>query len=154
MIIDPVGVDAGQGRQVMKRIILLVCTAALALSVTTGPAAAAPTQAKNYQTYDLACDGLGNITIEVVNRGHWGAAKVQGTQLTLIQSWATLTVTPEGSDTVVYEEAHAKGNDDIDDICRRSWTQEVVEGDPDAPPGFPAGTYLLQAETGVKHVGR
>jgi hypothetical protein len=41
------------------------------------------------QTLDLACDGLGDITIEVVNRGHWGAAKVQGTNTTLIPDLLT-----------------------------------------------------------------
>jgi hypothetical protein len=134
----------------VKRIIVLMCATALALAATAGPAAAGPVQAANYQTYDLTCDGLGDITIEVVHRGHWGAAQVQGTNLTLIQSWAVLTVTPEGSDTVVYEERHAKGNDRIDDVCRRSWTVEVIDGDPTAPPGFPPGTYRLQLETGVK----
>jgi hypothetical protein len=134
----------------VKRIIVLVCATALALAATVGPAAAASTQATNYQTYDLSCDGLGDITIEAVARGHWAATKVLGTDLTLIQSWAVLTVTPEGSDTVVYEERHAKGNDKVDDVCRRSWTEEVIEGDPTAPPGFPPGLYRLHIESGVK----
>lgn len=138
----------------MRRILLLVFTAALTLSAAAGPAVAAPTNATNYQTFDLTCDGLGDITIEVVSRGHWGAAKVQGTQLTLVQAWATLTVTPQGSDEVVFTEHHAKGNDDYDDICRQSWTEEIVEGDPNAPPGFPAGTYTLDHTTGVKIRGR
>jgi hypothetical protein len=134
----------------MKRILLMICTVALALATTTGAASAAPTKATNHETFELECDTLGAITIEVVNRGHWGTAKVVGTNTTLIQAWATLTVTPEGSDTPVFEEDHAKGNDSIDDVCRRSWIVEIVEGDPEAPPGFPAGTYRLDAETGVK----
>ena len=110
----------------MKETILLVCTAAaLALSATA--ATAAPTKATNYETIEATCDGLGDVTIEVVNRGHWGAVRVQGTNITLIQSWATLAVTPEGSDTVVYEESHAKGNDDTDDVCRDSWIEVLEE---------------------------
>jgi hypothetical protein len=102
------------------------------------------------QTLDLACDGLGDITIEVVNRGHWGAAKVQGTNTTLIQAWSEETVTYDGS--VVHQDSHAKGNDTIDDICRFSWSQEFAEDD--LPPGFPAGTYHFEIETGVKVRGR
>lgn len=138
----------------MRKIVVLMCAGALALSMIAGTAAAAPTQATNYESFDLTCDELGDITIETVSRGHWGTAKVQGTNLTLVQSWATLTVTPMGSDTAVFEERHAKGNATIDDTCRRSWTEEVIEGDPDAPPGFPAGTYLLEHESGVKVRGR
>lgn len=138
----------------MKRMLLLVCVAGLALSVTAGAASATPSNAANYETYDVTCDGLGDITIETTSRGHWAAAKVLGTNLTLVQSWAILTVTPIGSDTAVFEESHSKGNAEIDDTCRRSWAEEVVEGDPEAPPGFPAGTYLLELETGVKVRGR
>ena len=95
-----------------------------------------------------------DITIEVVSRGHWGA-KVRGTNTTLIRSWATLTVTPEGDPTnVVWEEDHAKGTDQIDDVCRRSWTVHVTENDPDAPPGFPPGDYVLESATGVRIRGR
>jgi hypothetical protein len=134
----------------MKKILLLACTAALTASVAAGPAAAAPTRATNYESVEVTCDGLGDITIEVVNRGHWGTAKIQGTNTTLIQAWAHETVTYEGK--VVNEERHAKGNDRIDDICSHSWSEEL--GQDDLPPGFSAGTYHFEIETGVKVRGR
>lgn len=134
----------------MKKILLLACTAALMASVVAGPAAAAPTGATNYQTVAMSCDGLGDITIEVVNRGHWGAAKIQGTTSTMIQAWVHEVVTYDGA--VVHEDSHAKGNDDIDDTCSFSWSEEL--GQDDLPPGFPAGTYRFDIETGVKVRGR
>jgi hypothetical protein len=149
-IIDPLGADAGERTHEMKKILLLACTAALTASVAVGPAAAAPTRATNYETVEATCDGLGDITVEVVNRGHWGAAKIQGTNATLIQAWVNETVSYDGE--VVHEERHAKGNDRIDDICSRSWSEEL--GEDDLPPGFPAGTYHFEIETGVKVRGR
>jgi hypothetical protein len=134
----------------MKKILLLACTAVLTASFVAGPAAAAPTRATNYQTVAMSCDGLGDITIEVVNRGHWGAAKVQGTNTTLIQAWVNETVIYD--DEVVHQDSHAKGNDAIDDVCSFSWSEEL--GEDDLPPGFPEGTYLFEIETGVKVRGR
>jgi hypothetical protein len=134
----------------MKRILVLACTAALTAAVAAGPAAAAPTRATNYQTVEMTCDGLGDTTVEVVNRGHWGAAKIQGTNTTLIQAWASETVSYD--DEVVHRDTHAKGNDHIDDICRFSWSQEL--GADELPPGFPEGSYLFEIETGVKVRGR
>jgi hypothetical protein len=134
----------------MRRTLLLACVAALTLSLTAGAAAAAPTKATNYETIELDCDGLGPITVEVVNRGHWGAAKVQGTNTTLIQAWAEETVTFDSE--VVDQHRHAKGNDTIDDTCRLSWSEEL--GEDDLPPGFPPGTYHFEIETGVKIRGR
>lgn len=134
----------------MKKILLLACTAALTASVAAGPAAAAPTQATNYQAVEMTCDGLGDVTIEVVNRGHWGAAKIQGTNTTMIQAWANETVIYD--DEVVHQDSHAKGNDDIDDVCSFSWSEHI--GQADLPPGFPEGTYHFEVETGVKVRGR
>jgi hypothetical protein len=134
----------------MKRILVLACTAALTASVAAGPAAAAPTRASNHQTVEMTCDGLGDITIEVVNRGHWGAAKIEATNTTLIQAWVDESVTYD--DEVIHQDRHTKGNDDIDDICRFSWSEEL--GEEELPPGFPAGSYLFEIETGVKVRGR
>ncbi len=134
----------------MKRILLLACTAALTVSVAAGPAAAAPTRATNYETVDMTCGVLGSITIEVVSRGHWGAAKIQGTNTTLIQAWVEETVTDPNDD--VHEDRHAKGNEDIDDVCSFSWSELL--GEDDLPPGFPEGTYDFDIETGVKVRGR
>jgi hypothetical protein len=148
-IIGPLWADAGKEPE-MKKILLLACTAALMASVAAAPAAAAPTRATNYQTVEMTCDDLGDITVEVVNRGHWGAAKVQGTKTTLIQAWANETVIFDGE--VVHQDGHAKGNDHIDDICRFSWSAEL--GEDALPPGFPEGTYHFEVETGVKVRGR
>jgi len=130
----------------MRRLILLVCAAALALSMSAGTALAAPTDATNYWAIDATCDVLGEITIEVVNLGNWGAAKVQGTQTTLIPRWFTFDVIFQGD--IVFSEGHAKTST-VDDVCRYSWTEVIPEDD----PPFEAGTYLFEAEVGVKVVG-
>lgn len=132
----------------MRRMMVLLSAAAIAMSISVGAASAAPTQAQNYWAIDATCDELGEITIEVTNLGNWGAAKIQGTQLTAIPRWFTFDVTYQGQ--VVFSESHEKRPADIDDICRYSWTEEVPEGDPFLDPG----TYLLEAEVGVKIVGR
>lgn len=136
----------------MRRILPLASVTALALSMGVGTAAAAPTQARNYQEVELSCDGLGDITIAVVNRGHWGAAKtrIEGTPTTVIQAWAHETVSFEG--TVVHTDTHAKGNDAIDDVCRFSWSETLTEEA--LPPGMPEGEYHFEVETGVKLRGR
>ncbi len=134
----------------MKRLLLLTCTAALMASVAAGPAVAAPTRATNYETVAMTCDVLGGITIEVVSRGHWGAAKIQGTNTTLIQAWVEETVTDPNDG--VHQDSHAKGNDAIDDVCRFSWSEEL--GEDDLPPGFEPGIYDFDIETGVKVRGR
>jgi hypothetical protein len=134
----------------MRKILLVTCTAALMAWVATAPAAAAPTRATNYQTVDMSCDGLGAITIEVVNRGHWGAAKIQGTKTTLLQAWADETVIYDNQ--VVHQERHTKGAAAIDDVCRLSWSEQLAADD--LPPGFPEGTYRFEIETGVKVRGR
>lgn len=134
----------------MNRTLLLACTGALALALGFAPASAAPTQAANHQVVEMTCEQLGPIAIEVVNRGHWGAAKIQGTTTTLLQAWAEETVWFDGE--VVHEDRHARGNDTIDDTCRLSWSEDL--GEQDVPPGFPTGTYDFEVETGVKIRGR
>jgi hypothetical protein len=143
-IIDPLGADAGERSHEMKKILLLACTAALTASVAIGPAAAAPTRATNYETVEATCDGLGDITVEVVNRGQRGAAKAHGTNTTLIQASAHETVSYEGE--VVHEERHAKGNDRIDDICSHSWSEELDEDD--LPPVSPQGPATSRSRPG------
>ncbi|HSJ28094.1 MAG TPA: hypothetical protein VLB67_07760 [Acidimicrobiia bacterium] len=127
---------------------VLFSVAAMAMSMSVGVAAAAPTQAQNYWVIDASCGELGDITIEVTNLGNWGAAKIQGTQLTGIPRWFTFDVSYQG--TVVFSERHEKRPADVDDICAYSWTEEVPEGD----PFLEAGTYLLEGKVGVKIVGR
>lgn len=121
----------------MKRLILVVSAAALALAMTAGAATAAPTDATNYWEIDATCDGLGDVALEVVNRGRWGAGKIQGTKLTGIPRWFAATVTI--GDTVVFEEGNAKQPTDADDICRYS---------------FVDGPALIDVEVGMKVVGR
>lgn len=132
----------------MRRMMVLLMAAAMAMSTSLGAAAKSPTQAQNYWAIDATCDVLGDITIEVTNLGNWGAAKIQGTKLTGIPRWFTFDVSYQG--TVVFSESHEKRPADVDDICRYSWTEEVPEGD----PFFEAGTYLLEGTVGVKIVGR
>jgi hypothetical protein len=131
----------------MRRMMVMLSAAAMAMSMSIG-AAAAPTQAQNYWSIEATCDKLGAITIEVTSLGNWGAAKVQGTHLTLIPRWFTFDVTYQ--DTVVFSESHEKRPAGVDDICAYSWTEEIPEGD----PFLEAGTYLLEAKVGVKVVGR
>jgi hypothetical protein len=94
------------------------------------------------------CDGLGEVVVEVVKRGNWGTAKVQGSQITLIPRWFAFTVTESG--TVLFTESHAKRPADIDTVCRYAFDVVVPEDDPD----FPAGTYRFDAEVGAKVRGR
>jgi hypothetical protein len=126
---------------------VLLSAAAIAMSISVGAAAAAPTQAQNYWAIDATCDELGDITIELTNLGNWGTAKIQA-QLTAIPRWFTFDVTYQ--DQVVFSEGHAKRPADVDDICAYSWTEEIPEGD----PFLEAGTYLFEAKVGVKVVGR
>jgi hypothetical protein len=132
----------------MRRMMVLLSAAALAMSMSIGTAAAAPAQAQNYWATDATCNELGNITIEVTNLGNWGAAKIQGMQLTLIPRWFTFEVTYQNQ--VVFSESHEKRPASVDDVCEYSWTEEVPEGD----PFLEAGTYLLKGTVGVKVVGR
>jgi len=133
----------------MRRMMVLLSAAAVAMSLSVGVASAAPTQAQNYYwAIDANCDELGNVTLEVTNLGNFGAAKIQGTHLTLIPRWFTFDVT--FPDSTVFSERHEKRPADVDDICRYSWTEEVPEGD----PFLDAGTYLFEGEVGVKVVGR
>jgi hypothetical protein len=122
----------------MRRLMVVVWAAAMALFVSAGVAAAAPTEAKNYWAVDATCDGLGDVVIEVVNLGSWGAGKFQGTQLTGIPRWFGSTVTHEEFG-VVFSDRHAKRPVDVDDVCRY-W--------------FVDGPYLIEVEIGVKVVGR
>jgi hypothetical protein len=122
----------------MKRLTLVVWAAVLALLLSAGTAAAAPTEAKNYWAVDATCDGLGDVVIEVVNLGRWGAGKFQGTQLTGIPRWFGSTVTHEEFG-VVFADVNAKRSVDVDDVCRYS---------------FVDGPYLIEVEVGVKVVGR
>lgn len=132
----------------MRRMAILLSATAIALSISVGAAVAAPTQARNYWAIDATCDELGEVTIEVTNLGNWGAAKIQGTQITLIPRWFTFDVTYQ--DQVVFSESHEKRPTGVDDICEYSWTEEVPEGD----PFLEQGTYLLEAKVAVKVVGR
>jgi hypothetical protein len=132
----------------MRKMMVLLMAAAMAMSLSLGAAAKAPTQAQNYWAIDATCDVLGEITVEVTNLGNWGAAKIQGTQLTAIPRWFSFDVTYQ--DQVVFSESHEKRPADVNDICAYSWTEEIPEGD----PFLEAGTYLFEAEVGVKIVGR
>jgi hypothetical protein len=134
----------------MKRMLLLVSVVMMVLSVTAGAAVALPTQATNYWTTEATCDELGEIVIEVTNRGSFGAAKVQGTGTTLIPRWFTFSATDTATDEVVFTESHTKKPAEVDDVCSYWWIEVVPEGD----PYVPAGTYLLEAEVGVKIAGR
>jgi hypothetical protein len=133
----------------MRRMMVLLMAAAMAMSMTLG-AAAAPTQAQNYWAIDATCDELGEVTIEVTNLGNWGVGKIQGTHLTGIPRWFTFDVTYVATGELVFSEIHEKRPSDVDDICRYSWTEEIPEGD----PFLEAGTYLLEGAVGVKVVGR
>lgn len=132
----------------MRRTMVLLSATALAMSMSLGVASAAPTQAQNYWAIDASCDVLGDVTIEVTNLGNFGAAKIQGTHLTLIPRWFTFDVT--FPDSTVFSERHEKRPAAVDDVCAYSWTEEVPEGD----PFLDAGTYLFEGEVGVKVVGR
>jgi hypothetical protein len=137
----------------MKKMLLLVSVVMMVLSVTAGAAVALPTQATNYWTTEATCDGLGDIVIEVVNLGSWGAAQFQvdgGETMTAIPRWFTFSATDMSTNQVVFTESHTKKPAQIDDVCRYSWIEVVPEGD----PYVPAGTYLLEAEVGIKIAGR
>lgn len=133
----------------MKRMLLLVSVVMMVLSVTAGAAVALPTQATNYWSTDATCEELGDIVIEVTNRGQFGAAKLQGTSTTLIPRWFTFSATLEGETDPVFTEGHGKRPTDVDDVCHYSWL-ETIEDDPD----FADGTYRLEAAVGVNLVGR
>lgn len=122
----------------MKRLWAAPMALMLVVLLSAGVAAAAPTEAKNYWAVDATCDGLGDVVIEVVNRGSWGAGKFQGTQLTGVPRWFGSTVTHEEFG-VVFADVNAKRSVDVDDVCRYS---------------FVDGPYLIEVEIGVKVVGR
>jgi hypothetical protein len=136
----------------MKRILIVTCVAAMALSMLAGPVAAAPTQARNYEAIPAVCDGLGSVVIEVVGMGNWSTGKVQGTKLTLIPRSFAFTVTNITDPTnpvVVDEGVERKRATDATDACHIEFIDEV-EGD----PFIPDGTYLIEITVEAKVVGR
>jgi hypothetical protein len=132
----------------MRRILMGVCGAAVALALTAGPAAADRSQARNYEEIPVTCEGLGEVVVEVVNLGNWGTGKVQGTQLTLIPRTFTFTATNVATGEVVFDDQVAKRNANVDDVCTASFLEEV-EDDPFLEPG----TYLVEFSVGVRVVG-
>ena len=132
----------------MRKIVMGVSGAAVALALTASPAAAAPSQARNYEEIPVTCEGLGEVVIEIVNLGNWGAAKVQGTQLTVIPRSFGFVATNVDTGEVVIDEQTAKPNARVDDVCTASFI-EVVEDDPEIEPG----TYLIELTVGVRVVG-
>jgi hypothetical protein len=122
------------------------------LALAAGPAAADRSQARNYEAIPATCDGLGEVVIEVVNLGHWGTGKVQGTNLRLIPRYFIFTVTditdPTEPEVVDSGEARQR-NDAVDDECVISFVEEVEDD-----PFIPDGTYLIEVTVGVKVVGR
>jgi hypothetical protein len=134
----------------MKRILLLTCVAAMALSLTAGPVAAAPTNAKNYEAFEAECDNAGSIVIEVVAMGQWSTGKVQGTKLTGIPRLFEFSATHLETGTVVFEESIQKRNAAVDDLCRITFVETIPEDNPDDLPG---GDYRFDVTVGVKVVG-
>lgn len=134
----------------MKRVLIMVCAAAMALSLTAGAAAAASPQARFYWSTPATCDVLGEIVLEAGNIGTWGPGKVEGTSITLIRRWYSFQVTHVESGEVLFADHWEKRPDDVDDVCRFSWTQQIGEDD----PYLPAGTYLFEGATGVKLASR
>jgi hypothetical protein len=134
----------------VKKIIIMVCAASLALALTPGTATAASPQAHFYWSTPATCDVLGEIVLESGNIGTWGPGKVQGTSITLIRRWYSFQVTHVDTDEVLFHDRWEKRPDDIDDVCRFAWTQEIGEDD----PYFAPGTYLFEGATGVKLTGR
>jgi hypothetical protein len=136
----------------MKRVLVVVCAAGMALALAAGPAAADRSQARNYEAFPAVCDGLGGVVIEVVNLGQWGTGKVQDTNLTLVPRYFIFTVTditdPSAPEIVDSGEAR-KRNDTVDDECFISFIEEVEDD-----PFIPDGTYLIEVLVGVKVVGR
>jgi hypothetical protein len=116
----------------MRRVLIVMCSAAMVLAMLAGPVTAAPTQARNYEEIPAVCDVMGPIVIEVVNLGNWGTGKVQGTQTTLIPRAFDFTVTnitdPDNT-FVVEEDVVRKRANDATDACDISFVEEIV-GDP------------------------
>jgi hypothetical protein len=136
----------------MRRILLVTCSVAVVLSLLAGPAAAAPTQARNYEAIPAVCEGLGPVVIEVVSMGNWSAAKIQGTRTTLIPRSFAFVVTDitDPNDPVVVDEGEdRKRATDATDVCRFEFIEEA-QGD----PFFPDGTYLIELTVEAKVVGR
>lgn len=132
----------------MRKIVTGVSGAAVALGLMASPAVAAPSQARNYEEIPVTCEGLGEVVIEIVNLGNWGAAKIQGTQQTIIPRSFEFVATNVDTGEVVIDEQIAKPNDRVDDVCTASFTEEVVD-DPEIEPG----TYLIELTVGVRVVG-
>jgi hypothetical protein len=135
----------------MRRTLLVFCLAAMCLAMLAGPAAAAPTQARNYDAFPAVCDGLGPVVIEVVNFGNWGAAKIQGTRTTLIpRSFAwTVTDITDPDEPVVEAGEERKRATDATDVCRFEFVDEVLDD-----PFIPDGTYRIELAVEVKVRGR
>jgi hypothetical protein len=139
----------------MKRIGIVALAAVMLLTMSVGMAAAAPTNARNYDEIELECEGLGDITIFFTSVGEWAAARVMGTQLVLIPRWFEFTAIylgPEGDDegeVVIGPERESKRNTRVDDVCSFGGTF-YIEDDPD---GFPDGYYEFQGTVGVRVVG-
>lgn len=140
----------------MRRMVTVALATAMVLTMSVGMAAAAPTNARNYDEMDLECEGLGDITIGFTSMGEWAAAGVIGTRLTLIPRWfefAAIYLGPDGEDegeVVFGPEREAKRNAKVDDVCSFGDTF-YIEDDPD---GFPDGWYEFQGSVGVRVVGR
>jgi hypothetical protein len=140
----------------MERIGIVALAAALLLAMSVGMASAAPTNAKNYEEIELECEELGDITIGVAGLGEWAAAKVIGTQLTLVPRWFEFTATyfgPEGEDegeVVFGPDREEKRNANVDDVCSFGGTFYLE----DDPEGFPDGYYAFEGVVGVRVVGR
>jgi hypothetical protein len=134
----------------VRRFTTIAVTAALLLTMNIGTASASPSNVRNYETLDLECDRLGDITVQIINLGNWGAAKVQGTRLTVIPRWFEFTATNlDTGETVIDGERVSQRNDTVDDVCR--WSGEFyLERDPD----FVDGTYSFEGAVGVRVVGR
>jgi hypothetical protein len=140
----------------MQRIGIVALAAALLLTMSVGAASAAPTNARNYDEIDLECEGLGDITIGFASLGEWAAARVIGTQLTLVPRWFEFTAIYYGPDgesegeVVFGPDREAKRNANVDDVCSFGGTF-YLEDDPD---GFPDGYYAFEGLVGVRVVGR
>jgi hypothetical protein len=142
------GRAGGEGLD-MRRVLIVVCAAGMALALTAGPAAADRSQARNYDAIEATCDGLGEVVIEVVSLGHWGTGKVQDTNLTLVPRYFAFTVTDLSTGQIVEEDEARKRNDSVDDECLISFVEEVEDD-----PFIPDGTYLIEVRVGVRVVGR
>jgi hypothetical protein len=140
----------------MERMGIVALAAVLLLTMSVGMASATPSNARNYDEIELECEELGAITIWSTSLGQWAAARVTGTQLTLIPGWFEFTAVylgPDGQDdgeVVFGPEREAKRNAHVDDVCSFGGTF-YLEDDPD---GFPDGYYEFQGTVGVRVVGR